>query len=85
MCSRDVIPAAREQGHLTPPPRPARFLFQGAGDPVTLHGHRLSSLYRVVRKDQIPFTILKILKKLRIWLALASEYFLNREPAGEQP
>ncbi|WP_197915587.1 hypothetical protein [Thiosulfatihalobacter marinus] len=43
------------------PPPQRRLAPFGEAKPFTVHGHRLSSLYRVIRKPPIPFIVLKIL------------------------
>ena len=43
------------------------------------HGHRLSSLYRAVRKAPNPFFVLKILRILRVLTGTGSEYLRSKE------
>jgi hypothetical protein len=61
-----------------PPSHPARVLCKVA-DPFTVHGHRLSSLYRARSRAPIPFIVLKILKDLRAVQAVRYEYLGNSE------
>ena len=61
-----------------PPSHPARVLCKVA-DPFTVHGHRLSSLYRGGSRAPIPFIVLKILKNLRFVQAGRYEYLRNSE------
>ena len=52
---------------------------KGAATPFIVHGHRLSSLYRDITAPQIPFIVLKILKKLQKSIAQRFEYLQNNE------
>ena len=61
-----------------PPSHPARVLCKVA-DPFTVHGHRLSSLYRGGSRAPIPFIVLEILKDLRALRAGRYEYLKNSE------
>jgi hypothetical protein len=61
-----------------PPSRPARVFCQVA-DPFTVHGHRLSSLYRGGMMTPSPFIVLKILKNPPLPRVLRLEYLRNDE------
>jgi hypothetical protein len=60
------------------PSHPSRVSCKVA-DPFTVHGHRLSSLYRDGSEASFPFIVLKILMNLRPLRAMRCEYLGNDE------
>lgn len=82
-----LMQAARNPGGkrdvARPLPRPTRVLCEGAGS-FTVHGHRLSSLYRAWSRAPFPFIVLKILIFSRLQQAAGFEYFWNSEAQGRR-
>jgi len=76
MCSARSPVKGRTSARTLPP---NRYLFEGAATPFIVHGHRLSSLYRGTMTPQIPFIVLKILKKLCGPSLVGFEYLRNNE------
>ena len=66
----------------TPPPN--RIWFKGAATPFIVHGHRLSSLFRLFIPNKKPFIVLKILKSPRVNLNTDFEYLWNNEASGSK-
>lgn len=72
--------AARARADRIRPARvPPRGSGEDAGSPFTVHGHRLSSLYRGTRKAHKPFIVLKILKRAPVNSVSPIEYLRNSE------
>ena len=62
-------------------PEQSRCWFKVA-EPFIVHGHRLSSLYRSSVITSKSFIVLKILKKLKLFLEMKFEYLRNNDGRG---
>ena len=70
---------AREASGALRSPVPSRIACWAASAPFTIHGHRLSSLYRGYIQGLKPFIILKILKTACLRMPNSFEYLGNSE------
>lgn len=75
-----IIPArGMPRGHA---PTPSRIFGRGAATSFIVHGHRLSSLYRVAITTHFSFIVLKILTLTRLFAVGDFEYLQNNEMWG---